>query len=99
MTPTKKDTKTKLMPDKYIRLNDFILYIMPDNWVVATVQTFKTGNKIGQEYSTNERYYSTMERAVAGLGEEVAIAYFPDFVRISKEIAELRDIVKKGLKI
>ncbi len=99
MTAKPKDSTVKQMPDKYIRLNGFIIYTLPDCYVIADVQTYKSGKYIGQEHSCNERYYSTLERAIAGLGEEVAMKHFPDFVKIREEIAELRDIVKKGLSI
>jgi len=99
MNATKKESKPKLMPDNYIRLNGFIIYTLPDNYVLADVQVYKTGNYIGQEYSINERYYSSLENVIVAMGEEVAHKFFPDFVKISKEINELRDIVKKGLHI
>ena len=96
---TKTSKQGRLMPEHYIRLNSFIVHKDTYNYILSDVQIFKDGNSIGQEYSCNDRFYSSLERVVSVLGEEVAFKYFPDFVKINQELQELRELVKKGLKL
>ena len=100
MNATKKvHAPNKLMPDKYLRFKDYILYTMPENFCVAEVLTIAEGDNKGKEYANYTCYYSSLEHAIQGLGNKIAHTQFPDLEKISNEIRELRELVKKGLHV
>ena len=100
MNATKKKTApNKLMPDKYLRFKDYILYTQPDNFVLSEVQVIQSGDNKGKEYATGHTYYSSLENAVQGMGNKIALAQFPELTKIAQEIKELRELVKTGLHI
>lgn len=89
----------KLMPDKYIRFKNYIVYTIPENFCVAEVLITATGDNKGKEYANYTCYYSSLENAIQGLGNKISHDLFPDLTSISNEIKELKELVKKGLHV
>lgn len=95
----KEHAPNKLMPDKYLKFKNYIIYVQPDNFVIAEVQVIQSGANKGKETATSSCYYSSLENAIQGLGNKISHKYFPDLIAISNEIKELKELVKKGLHI
>ena len=88
-------TEINGVPDKYLEVGDYIVYVIPDNFVVAKVTTVKKedSRNYGMKTAYEQTYHSNLKSVYNNLCKRVSMENFPDITNILKKI----DLVESKL--
>jgi len=69
----------RLMPETFFEVDNFILYTIPDNFVVSVVKTIATGPNAGKPVAKDSSFHSSIQDAYRNVMGRAVHSTFPDF--------------------